>query len=89
MGKRWVLLLREHLWYFSPATVEPLLRACGFDLVETRPNFVRFSLANIAGRLAQYPALRAAQRLPNVDWLRRPAIRFPMGEMNVVARKRE
>ena len=88
MGKRWVLLLREHLWYFSPTTMERLLRRCGFDLIHTRPNFVRFSIANVAGRLTQYPAARAAQRLSNVDWLRRPAVRFPMGEMNVVARKR-
>ncbi len=89
MGKRWVLLLREHLWYFSPTTMERLLRQCGFELIHTRPNFVRFSLANVAGRLAQYPAARAAQRLAKVQWLRRPVIRFPMGEMNVVARKRE
>lgn len=89
MGKRWVLLLREHLWYFSPTTMARLLRQNGFELVRTRPNFVRFSLTNIVGRLAQYPGGLSgfSRRLVGVEGLRRLTIRFPMGEMNVVARK--
>ncbi len=89
MGKHWVLLLREHLWYFSPDTVARLLQRAGFELVQTRPKWVSFSFANIATRLAQYPgALAAASgKLVQSQLLRRAYARFPMGEMDVVARR--
>jgi 2-polyprenyl-3-methyl-5-hydroxy-6-metoxy-1,4-benzoquinol methylase len=89
MGKRWVLLLREHLWYFSPDTVGRLLRRSGFQLIKTRPKWVSFSLANIATRAAQYPGPLASQaaKLAKSELLRRAPARFPMGEMDVIARR--
>ncbi|MEO6600809.1 MAG: class I SAM-dependent methyltransferase [Polyangiaceae bacterium] len=91
MGKRWVLLLREHLWYFSPATVGRLLERAGFQLVKTRPKWVSFSLGNIATRAAQYPGPLAGPTamLAKSALLRRAPARFPMGEMDVVARRAE
>lgn len=88
MGKRWVLMLREHLWYFSPETLRRLLSRSGFELMETRPNFVRFSIGSIAGRLTQYggTVARVAAWMSR-SRLRSRSIRFPMGEMNAVARK--
>jgi SAM-dependent methyltransferase len=91
MGKRWVLLLREHLWYFSPDTVGRLLLQAGFDLIQTRSKLVQFSLANVLGRLAQYPGALCATagclfRIPICGRLR---LRFPMGEMDVVARTKK
>jgi 2-polyprenyl-3-methyl-5-hydroxy-6-metoxy-1,4-benzoquinol methylase len=88
MGRRWVLLLREHLWYFSPKTIAKLLSQVGFDLVETRPKAVRFSVANVLRRLAQYPgaARSVAATLAAMSLLNRIPLRFPMGEMDVVAR---
>jgi SAM-dependent methyltransferase len=90
MGKRWVLLLREHLWYFSPATMAALLPQADFELVAVRPKHVHFSLANILVRLKQYPGAigAAAARASAVPLLRRVALRFPIGEMYVVARAR-
>ena len=89
LGKRWVLLLREHLWYFSPVTLARLLQACGLDLIQIRPNYVHFSLANVLGRLAQYPGLagRAARRLRRWRLMQQWNVRFPMGEMNVAVRR--
>lgn len=89
MGKHWVLLLREHLWYFSPDTVGRLLSRAGFTLVRTRPKWVSFSLANVAGRAAQYPGplARVARKLANSGLLSRTPVRFPMGEMDVVAQR--
>jgi SAM-dependent methyltransferase len=89
MGPRWVLLLREHVWYFAPATMRQLLEKTGFRLIRTRPNWVRFSLANIGGRLAQYTGLagRAGQRLAALPAARHITLTFPMGEMNVAAQK--
>ncbi len=89
MGQHWMLLLREHLWYFSPATLAALLRRNGFEQIFSRSHFVRFSVAGVLGRLSQYPGAGGglSRRLLNLDWLRRVPFRFPMGEMNVVARK--
>ena len=55
MGRRWVLLLREHLWYFSRDTLAALLAQQGFELVHARANWVHFSVTNVLVRLAQYP----------------------------------
>jgi 2-polyprenyl-3-methyl-5-hydroxy-6-metoxy-1,4-benzoquinol methylase len=94
MGRHWILLLREHLWYFSPATMTRLLNDAGFDLMWTRPNQVRFSLANILKRSAQYPnalgtvARYLAGRETTREWLRQATLRFPIGEMTVLAKKR-
>lgn len=55
LGRHWVLLLREHLWYFSPTTIAALLARVGFRCEATQPNVVRFSLANVGVRLGQYP----------------------------------
>jgi ubiquinone/menaquinone biosynthesis C-methylase UbiE len=90
MRRRWVLLLREHLWYFSPRTIGSLLERHGFSCVETAPDYRRFSLDLMARRIGQYPgavgrlALSAASRgLPRVG------LRIPVGEMIVVARSAE
>ena len=89
LGPRWVLLLREHLWYFSPDSIRKLLETCGFELVRSEVKWVRFSLANVAGRLAQYGGfLGKLHAWSSSAALKRASIRFPMGEMNIVARRR-
>ena len=88
LGPHWVLLLREHLWYFSPQTIGQLLSECGFELVRTDVKWVRVSLAHITRRLSQYAGLRgalAAWTRPKM--LKRASLAFPMGEINVVARR--
>jgi 2-polyprenyl-3-methyl-5-hydroxy-6-metoxy-1,4-benzoquinol methylase len=89
MGRRWVLLLREHLWYFSRATLTTLLAQQGFELMAARSNWVHFSVTNVLVRLAQYPGWlgRLAKRLARQRWLRRIVVRFPMGEMTIAARR--
>ena len=90
MGRHWVLLLREHLWYFSRTSIHRLLGQAGFELIRTRPTLVRHSVANIAGRVAQYPGWlgRAAKPFARSRVLKRFVIWFPIGEMNIVARKK-
>lgn len=88
LGSHWVLLLREHLWYFSPRTIAQLLQQCGFELVRTEVKWVRFSLANITRRLSQYAGVRgtvAAWTRPRAP--KRASLAFPMGEINVIARR--
>lgn len=89
LGRRWVLLLREHLWYFSPSTMTRLLQSCDLELVFVRSNFVYFSMANVLGRFGQYPGVpgRAARRLSRWNIMRQIKVRFPMGEMNAVVKR--
>ena len=88
LGARWMLLLREHLWYFSPDTIARLLPLCGFEFVRAETKFVSFSVANIAVRLAQYGGVLAPLgKLAQTGALKRTSLRFPIGEMNVVARR--
>jgi len=91
MGRRWVLLLREHLWYFSPGTMARLLCQANLDLVHTRSKLVQFSAANVLTRMAQYPGRwrGAAARLSRVPALKHLKLRFPMGEMDIVARVKQ
>lgn len=89
LGARWVLYLREHLWYFSPKTITALLTLTGYQVVGVRPNRVRFSLANVFQRLGQYPGVlgRLSGSMAGWEWLRRISLAFSMGEMQVLARK--
>ena len=89
LGRHWVLLLREHLWYFSPTTIAALLARVGFRCEATQPNVVRFSLANVGVRLGQYPGRvpKLVGQLANASWSRRVSLPFPIGEMTVAARR--
>ncbi|HKW93349.1 MAG TPA: class I SAM-dependent methyltransferase [Methylomirabilota bacterium] len=90
MGRRWPLLLREHLWYFGPRTIGRLLADAGFELIEVRSRLVRFSGARVLARLEQDPGEMAglSRRLSRVNLLCRLTLRVPTGEMDVVARVR-
>ena len=90
MRKYWVLLLREHIWYFSPTTLQRLLEKCGFQLIATRPNQVWFSFRNIFKRLSQYQNTEInslSSRRSGLSKLADFSIRFPMGEIKVAAQK--
>jgi 2-polyprenyl-3-methyl-5-hydroxy-6-metoxy-1,4-benzoquinol methylase len=85
----WPLLLREHLWYFSPRTLDMALSKTGFRVRRTRPNRVTFSLANVSLRLGQYggrvaPAWR---RIARSGVARALTVSFPIGEMMAAACK--
>jgi hypothetical protein len=90
MGRRWVLLLREHLWYFSPETMRFALARAGFEMVVARRKAVEFSLGNVMMRLGQYggPLAAVGRRLSHGSASKRVRLRFPIGEMDVVARAR-
>lgn len=87
-GRRWVLLLREHLWYFDAASLSRFLGQNGFEILERSPNRVTFSVTGMLRRLGQYegPLGRAARLLVGTPRLAQLLARFPIGEMRVVAR---
>jgi 2-polyprenyl-3-methyl-5-hydroxy-6-metoxy-1,4-benzoquinol methylase len=88
----WPLLLREHLWYFSPSTLTAFLQRAGFSMRELIPNTVTFSWRGVLTRLAQHET-RLAPKLS--DWLdhapslAKSQITFRMGESLAAAQKIE
>ena len=89
LGKYWPMLLREHLWYFSPLTIARLLNETGYSVLDIRPNKVRFSLYNIGKRLSQYASgyRKFGKFILNNPALKRLNLWLPTGEMQVVAKK--
>jgi SAM-dependent methyltransferase len=53
MGKRWNMLLLEHLWYFSPKTLERMMARYGFELLAVRSVPYDAPIAHLGTRLAQ------------------------------------
>jgi len=53
MGKHWNMLLLEHLWYFSPKTLEQMMARYGFELLATRSVPYDASIVHLATRLMQ------------------------------------
>lgn len=88
-GKHWPLLLREHLWYFSPSTIRSFFEITGFEPVSVKPNYVRFSISNILLRLGQHAERNKTVFEKFNNWrISTVSLKFPMGEMNVVAQRR-
>ncbi len=89
MRTHWPMLLREHLWYFSPQTITRLLQDYGYRINRIRSNHVRFSIANIGRRLSQYsgkPEPAGKKPIKNPVW-ENISIWIPTGEMEISARK--
>lgn len=60
MGKRWNMLLLEHLWYFSPATFDRFLARFGFERVAMQALPFDAPLAHVVTRLAQTFGMRGS-----------------------------
>ena len=85
MGKRWNMLLLEHLWYFSSATLERFLARHGFDQIEVRMVPYDAPLAHLATRIAQTFGLRGRVAIgPLSQWV----VPTPAGIMLGVYRAR-
>ena len=84
MGKRWNMLLLEHLWYFSPKTLERMMARYGFELLTTQPLPFDAPLAHIATRLAQTFGMRGTFSAGPISRLVLPT---PAGIMLGVFRK--
>lgn len=53
MGRRWNMILLEHLWYFSPRTLDTFLARFGFARVAMQSLPFDAPLAHVINRLAQ------------------------------------
>jgi SAM-dependent methyltransferase len=87
LGPRWPLLLPEHLFYFSRASLRIALEAAGFEAPRFRPHIVFFSIGYVAHRLAQHDlglVGSVAERLAGSD----VPVPLVMGERTAIARAR-
>jgi SAM-dependent methyltransferase len=62
MGKYWNMLLLEHLWYFSPKTLERMLAGLGFARLAIRTVPYDAPIAHLATRVAQTFGMKGTLR---------------------------
>lgn len=91
LGRRWPLLLPEHLCFFSPASLRLLFDRNGVTETELHLHPVIFGAGYVAHRLAhhQIPGARLLARALGSGPLRRLRVPLLMGELTAVGRKRK
>jgi SAM-dependent methyltransferase len=89
LGRRWPLLLPEHLFFFSPASLRLLLGRQGIAAPELLLHPVFFGAGFVARRLAQHgmPAARLVERALGSGSLGQLPIPLLMGELTAIGRK--
>jgi SAM-dependent methyltransferase len=78
MGKHWSLLLLEHLWYFSPKTLERMLISYGFTRLAIRSLPYDAPIAHLATRVAQTFGMKGTFRVGRIS---RRVLPIPVGLM--------
>jgi SAM-dependent methyltransferase len=91
LGRRWPLLLPEHLFFFSPASLRLLLDRNAVAEIELHLHPVIFGAGYVAHRLAHHeiPGARPLARALGSGPLRDLRVPLLMGELTAVGRKRE
>jgi SAM-dependent methyltransferase len=84
MGKHWNMLLLEHLWYFSPKTLDRFMAGHGFCRLSVQSVPFDAPIAHIATRIAQAHGMAGAFRVGPVSRLVLPV---PAGVMLGVFRR--
>jgi len=89
MGKKWVFLLSIHLYYFTPATIQQLLKDVGFQPLKFRTHWQSLELGYIFFRMKPYIAWAANLGIKISEALRIQSLPIPywMGQTLVIARK--
>ncbi len=84
MGRRWGLFLLEHLWYFSPATLQAYVEGFGWTLEDTGSLPYDVPASHLVRRLAQMMGLDVAGSTRRLDDVIVPV---PVGLLFAVFRK--
>jgi hypothetical protein len=90
-GQNWWFLLSHHLYYFTPRSMDAMLRKCGFRVIAVRRHYQWLELGHLIKMVGLYGkpvsrSMQAAARLLRIDSLQVP---YYASQMNVVARKME
>ena len=83
-GGRWNMFLLEHLWYFSPQTMDRFLATRGFTPVAHQAVPYDASVGHVLKRLGESLGM-AAPRLP--QWLNQAVLPVPAGVMFAAYRR--
>lgn len=92
LGARWRQIIPDHVFFFTPATIERLLGSYGFEILETRSVGKAMSLRLFISRLGRYnrTAARLLENLSSSLGLGDLTVRLRLGDvMRVYARKAE
>ncbi|HEV7519416.1 MAG TPA: class I SAM-dependent methyltransferase [Thermoanaerobaculia bacterium] len=89
LGRRWPLLLPEHLFFFSPASLRLLFARHGIAAPKLLLHPVAFGAGFVAHRLAQHgvPGARLAEKALGAGPLRQLSLPLLMGELTAIGRK--
>lgn len=89
MGRRWVMLISGHLYFFTRPTMRRLLSDEGFEIVEIRPHYQWLELGYILHRARAVAGVLAAigQRVVTAAGLADRHVPYWIGQTLVVARK--
>jgi SAM-dependent methyltransferase len=89
MGRRWVFLLTVHLYYFTRATLDALLRRCGFTPLRYQAHLQTLELGYVAQRASPYLGPLGGALTGTVRALRLGSmpLHYWVGQTMVVARK--
>ena len=87
MSSRWPLLLPEHLYYFSPASLRLLLAQHGFSVLRLHLHPVHFSIGYLLHRLSQHnlPGIQLIRTVTRTLRLQDKIVPALMGESTVIA----
>ncbi len=90
LGRYWegFAKIREHLFYFTPATADRALELAGFERLYRQSSGPSVTLNFLAGKLARYSTgvSRAAQSILEAVRLRDAVVSFPFIDLLVIAR---
>jgi SAM-dependent methyltransferase len=89
LGRRWPLLLPEHLFFFSPVSLRLLFDRHGIAAPKLLLHPVAFGAGFVARRLAQHgvPGARWIEKALDAGALRHLPISLLMGELTAIGRK--
>jgi SAM-dependent methyltransferase len=88
LGRRWPLLLPEHLYYFTRTSLRALLERAGFEVLGFHAHVVQFSVGYVASWLSQHgwPAFAPLERALRSAGASGSRVPLVIGERTIVAR---
>lgn len=90
MGKRWVFLLRVHIFYFTPKTITKILKKNGFGVLMMKKHFQTLGLGYIMTRAEEYLKFIVSpfKKLVSILGIGEVQVPYWMGQTLVIARKK-
>lgn len=91
MGRRWVMLVSGHLYFFTRTTIRRLLSDEGFEIVEIRPHYQWLELEYVLhrARAAAGPLAEVGRRAVKTVGLGDRHVPYWIGQTLVVARSKK